>query len=74
MITNSLKTKWDAWSNCYHYEACIYGQPDGPDDYIKDCDCIEIEGEFENDAIWEKLSSDRFDEDDLDILIGCNWE
>lgn len=24
-----------------HLEGCIYGQPDGPDDYINECDCYE---------------------------------
>jgi hypothetical protein len=23
----------------YHYEGCCYGQPDGPDDFLNECDC-----------------------------------
>lgn len=30
-----------------HESGCSYGQPDGPDDFFKDCDCIEY-GEEEN--------------------------
>lgn len=25
--------------NCVDSSECRYGQPDGPDDYISDCDC-----------------------------------
>jgi hypothetical protein len=25
--------------NKEHTDGCRYGQPDGPDDYIKDCEC-----------------------------------
>ena len=30
-----------------HFYGCCFGQADGPDDYIKDCDCCQSEHEQE---------------------------
>ena len=27
---------------CHYKRGCTYGQPDGPDDIIKDCDCTVV--------------------------------
>ena len=41
------KTKYDAFLDVWHYTACIFGNSDGPDDYINECDCEELEEEDE---------------------------
>ncbi len=37
------KTKYDAFSDVWHYKACIFGTPDGEDDYLNECDCEELD-------------------------------
>lgn len=63
-IIDSLKTKWDGWHNIYHFQECILGSPDGPDDYLKECDCDEIEDEVYIDHMQNQV----------DMAIGCYKE